>query len=250
MSEWATTPDARFEKKTLRVVDFDAMGELGENIKQTLTAEKEAEHEFRFLMHAAPGMNSFSRMQVIRQGYFTGIFTDKDGNRLSRTIRVRDAWNHEQGSRYRVNYKDRIDKKGRARRMEHGGKIMDAWFPELWKYVGDNTVTKVRLYDELHGRGHDVHVDAYVDPPGLVDLAVAEFEFTTDDDANKFDRKNYPWLGRELTQKRGWGNSAIAVNGLPKSPGLSKPDISVRKLVTFARGIYEGYKIHQLNRGL
>jgi CYTH domain-containing protein len=239
------TPEIDGKKeRILQVVDLDRMGELGQNIIDSLSFETESEIEHLFQVLASPDRSTFTttRTQVIHQGYFEGRFTDKSGNRLAKVIRMRDAWNNQQGSRYRANYKDRVNPGDRSRRMEYGGKIMDAWFPPMWKHTEGNRLTKVRFYDESRWQDFEIHLDVYVDPPESLGLVLVEFEFKTEEAKQNFNPADYPWLGRELTNEKGWGNSSLATKGLPVQAQISDLSTSpLRDWITFARGIHAAY---------
>lgn len=222
--------------------DARLQGNDAELIVQTLYTEKDTEIERRFLVRKYPDEGfAFNRIQVIRQGYFKGQFVDEEGVPVEKRLRVREAWHHQQGSRYRLNYKDadpsRPDDK--TKRMEHGGKLMDRWFPPLWNLVDDNHLTKVRFYDESNPE-FEIHLDVYVAPPELEGQAVVEFEFKSDAAARSFDPSRYPWLdGSEITNLKGWGNASLAIKGLP--PNASQPHAENARLFQQAGVTYGIY---------
>jgi adenylate cyclase len=50
----------------------------------------------------------------------------------------------------------------------------------------------------------------------LEPLVIVEIEFTSEEEANTFDVKAYPWLGKEITKDKEYGNMSLAWKGLPK----------------------------------
>jgi CYTH domain-containing protein len=198
----------------------------GEEIVEALRhVEHESEREYRYRVTELPCEGfKCNRTQVIQQGYFKGRFLNASNVAEEHLIRVREAWNPEQGSRYRLAYKTEVIPGDRTHRIEHGSKIMDAWFPGLWKLTEGNRIAKVRFYDENSAPDFDIHLDVFVDPPELTGLVIAEFEFKDEAASERFDPMQYPWLGEVLTKKKGWGNSSMATRGLPKSAYPSSLD--------------------------
>jgi adenylate cyclase len=95
------------------------------------------------------------------------------------------------------------------RRGEHEEEISPDAFDALWPLTEGRRIEKVRHQVE-HG-GLVIEVDVYAGE--LAGLVVAEIEFGSEQDAERFEPPG--WLGRELTGDERYSNAALAERGLP-----------------------------------
>lgn len=150
------------------------------------------EIERKFVPAAAPDLTGV-RGRVLRQGYVA-----VDGRAETR---VRD----DDGDRI-LTIKGGH---GRAREEVELPLPADA-FERLWALTEGRRVVK-RRYAVALGGGLVAEVDVY---SGTLDgLVTVEVEFPSEDAADAFAPP--PWLGREVTGDRRYGNASLAVHGRP-----------------------------------
>jgi CYTH domain-containing protein len=80
----------------------------------------------------------------------------------------------------------------------------------LWPLTEGRRVSKVRY--RVEEAGMTIEVDVYRNE--LDGLSVAEVEFSSEDDADRYELPG--WLGRELTGEREFDNDVLAERGLPE----------------------------------
>lgn len=147
------------------------------------------------------------RALYIRQGYAV----DDNGR-----YRLRAAQNTATGdTKYFKTRKYRIAGVGRIARREDEKQIAEADFETEWPETEGARIEKVRL-DIPHG-GLVVELDAFLTIPGLM---IAEVEFASQKAATNPDLILPEWLGAELTERKGWGNRKLALNGVPEDPQI------------------------------
>jgi CYTH domain-containing protein len=102
-------------------------------------------------------------------------------------------------------------KGGRGRsRAEEELPIAPERFERLWELTGDRRLSKTRYEIPADG-GLTIELDVY--GGGLAGLVVAEVEFASEDDADRFVAP--AWFGREVTDDDAYKNRRLAVDGRP-----------------------------------
>ena len=101
-------------------------------------------------------------------------------------------------------------------RLEVEIEIPEAKFRALWSLTAGARISKRRYL--IPFRGHTIEMDVYEGPHrGLV---TADVEFTSERASRAFVPP--PWLGREITGQRRYGNQVLArLGGLPRGLSLA-----------------------------
>ncbi len=150
------------------------------------------ETERKYLLSTLP--QDLPPGERIDQGY---LAREPDGTE----VRVR-----RRSGRCRLTVKSGV---GRTRR-EAEVEIDDASFATLWPLTEGRRVEKVR-HVVAHDGGLEIEVDVY--SGDLAGLLVAEVEFPTEEDAERFDAP--AWFGLEVTEDARYKNARLATDGRP-----------------------------------
>ncbi len=94
-------------------------------------------------------------------------------------------------------------------RGEEEWEIEPAHFDALWPLTGDRRVVKTRYFIPLG----ELTVELDVYEGDLDGLVTAEVEFPSEAAALGFEAP--PWLGRDVTEDKRYGNRVLAVDGIP-----------------------------------
>jgi CYTH domain-containing protein len=157
------------------------------------------ERERKFLVKELPGGLRRHRHKAIRQGY---LAIAGSGEEIPVEVRVR-----EEGGKYVLTVKGG---EGKARE-EIEVPISKKAFASVWPLTEGKRIAKVRYRIPV---GKDtVELDVYRGK--LAGLATAEVEFDSDRELRGF--RPPPWLGREVTDRKEFGNSRLATSGKPRS---------------------------------
>lgn len=153
---------------------------------------KKFEIERKWLVTDLPDLEGLEGIEI-EQGYLPS-----DGEEVE--IRVR-----RKGSKYL-----RTEKIGSgAVREEREEEISEEQFRKLWEKTGGR-IEKIRY--EIPASGGIIDLDIY--GGGLTGHAVAEVEFDTKEDLDKFGAPS--WLGEEVTGNAEYSNASLAENGWPE----------------------------------
>ena len=162
-------------------------------LTDTLPEQQEnREIERKFLVPAQPDLIS-AKSNKINQGY---LAISEDGAE----VRIR-----RKGDRYF----ETVKTAGKLSRGEFEIEISREQFECLWPATTGKRLNKQRY--ELHYRGHTIELDLYQGT--LKGLMVAEIEFTTEQESEKFTPVH--WFGREVTNDPAYKNQNLARYGHP-----------------------------------
>ena len=151
------------------------------------------EIERKFLVTGVPGADALGSGVPLRQGYLA-----EDGD-----VQVR--------VRLTATAAALTVKAGRGlRRTEVELPIDPAQAEALWPHTDGRRVEKVR--HRVPVGPHTADVDVY--QGALAGLCTAEVEFTSEDDAARFEPPS--WFGRDVTGEAGWDNASLARHGVPR----------------------------------
>jgi adenylate cyclase len=100
-------------------------------------------------------------------------------------------------------------------RGEEEWEIEPSHFEALWPLTGDRRVVKTRYFIPLG----ELTVELDVYEGDLDGLVTAEVEFPSEAAALAFEAP--PWLGRDVTEDKRYGNRVLAVEGIP-TPSASR----------------------------
>jgi adenylate cyclase len=123
---------------------------------------------------------------------------------------------HDDGTEVRIRRRDgastmTVKSSGGRTRAEEELELDNATFERLWPLTEGRRIEKVRHVIPTDTPGVEIELDTYGgDLDGLV---VAEVEFPGEAEADAFEAPG--WLGREVTDDKGFKNQRLAVHGRP-----------------------------------